>query len=288
MSSLPEMQFMFGRALRNNSSSGIAPALWAMFSEPEAVAERRLAAYRRNVVGNWRSALASTYPVLAQLLGPQRFGELADQYIVVCPSKCGDLNAYGEGLAAQLEASSLSKALPYLPDMARLEWALLVAYGAEDAAVPDLAALSAVPACAQANLRFQVWSGAALIESPWPLVEIWRAHQWDPEQRDIALAGIDPDRSSTLCRGLVIRSEGSVSVQELSVGEAVFLRELRSGQSLGEAIRAALMDEEEFNPGATLKDFISSRTLSGFFLPESTQDIPQEKAEQQHDVRRTR
>lgn len=288
MPSLPEIQVMFGRALRGNAGSGIAPALRAMFREPEAVAERRLAAYRRNVVGNWRSALASTYPVLAQLLGPQRFGELADQYIVVCPSKCGDLNAYGEGLAAQLEASSLSKALPYLPDMARLEWALLVAYGAEDAAVPDLAALSAVPASAQASLKFRVWSGATLIESPWPLVEIWKAHQLEPEQRDCLLAGIDPERSSTPCRGLVTRSEGSVSVRELSVGEAAFLRELQCGQSLGEAIRAALIDEEDFNPGVALKDFTASRTLSGFFLPESTQDIPQEKAEQQHDVRRTR
>lgn len=273
MPSLPEMQAVFGGALRNEAAPGHTQALWALFTEPEALAERRLAAYRRNVIGNWRSALASSYPVLAQLLGAQRFRQLADQYIAGYPSRSGDLNDYGGELAAWLEASSLSSERPYLPDMARLEWALLVAYGAADAAAFDLAALAAVPAAVQPNLRLHVWVGAALIESPWPLVDIWQAHQLAEAERDSALAAIDVRSPSVPCRALVVRSEGRVLALALTASEAAFLRALQSGQTLAAAITAALNEDPAFNPGATLQAFIAQRTLTGFSTNETAQQV---------------
>jgi len=260
MSALPELQAAMGGALRD----GPTPALWALFSEPRAVAERRFAAYRRNVIGNWRSALASTYPVLAQLVGQLRFGELADQYIAACPSVNGDLNAYGGELAALLDASALAKALPYLPDIARLEWALFVAYGAADTAEFDLAALASVPVDAQAALRLPVWAGATLIESPWPLLDIWQAHQGAPAERDTLLAGIDLSPSGGSRGVLVVRSEGRVFPVALSSGEALFLRALQADQTLVEAIAAALAADPYFNPGAALQRLIALHALTGF------------------------
>jgi hypothetical protein len=257
---LPELQIALGRALRGNEVAG----LWALFSEPQAVAERRFAAYRRNVTGNWRSALGSTYPVLAQLLGPQRFRALADQYIAAYPSSSGDLNAYGGELAALLDALSLRESLPYLPDIARLEWALLQAYGAAGAADFDLAALAGVPAEAQAELRLQVWPAAVLIASPWPLVAIWQAHQLAMDERDVALADIDLSPSSEARYALVARSEGSVFAASINAGEAAFLRALQAAQSLAEAIASALTADASFNPGTTLQRLIALHTLTGF------------------------
>lgn len=273
MPSLPELQAVFGGALRNDAAPGHTPALWALFAEPEAQAERRLAAYRRNVIGNWRSALASSYPVLAQLLGAQRFRQIADRYIAGYPSCSGDLNDYGGELAAWLEVSSLSSERPYLPDMARLEWALLVAYGAADAAVFDLAALAEVPPAVQPNLRLHVWVGAALIESPWPLVDIWQAHQLAEDERDSALAAIDVLSPTAPCRGLVVRSEERVLALALTASEAAFLLALQSGQTLAEAIAAALSEDPAFNPGATLQTFIAQRTLTGFSMNETDQQV---------------
>lgn len=273
MPSLPEMQTVFGGALRNDAAPSHNPALWALFTEPEALAERRLAAYRRNVIGNWRSALASSYPVLAQLLGAPRFRQVADQYIAAHPSRSGDLNDFGGELAVWLAASALSREQPYLPDMARLEWALLVAYGAADAAVFDLAALAEVPAAVQPNLRLHVWAGAALIESRWPLVDIWQAHQLAGEERDSALAAIDVLSPSAPCRTLVVRNEGRVLPLALTGSEAAFLSALRSGQTLAEAITAALNEDRTFNPGATLLAFIAQRTLTGFSANETAQKV---------------
>lgn len=263
MPSLPEMQVVFGDALRSYAAAH-PPALWTLFREPEAIAERRLAAYRRNVVGSWRSALASTYPVLAQLLGGQRFRVLADEYSAAFPSDCGDLNVFGRTLAEHLDASPLGLELPYLPDMARLEWALLVAYGAADGAVFDFEALSAVPAAEQASLHFRVWDGAALVLSNWPLVDIWQAHQLERGERDAVLARIEV-ACPEACRALVARHEGRAYVIALNSGEAVFLLALRAGLSLNEALVKALDEMDGFNPGVALHRLISTRTLTGFF-----------------------
>ena len=260
MSALPELQAAISGALRNNGASG----LWALFREPQMVAERRFAAYRRNVIGNWRSALGSSYPVVVQLLGPSRFRELADQYIVTHSSGSGDLNAYGSELASLIDASSLRDELPYLADIARLEWALLVAYGAADAPDFDFAALASVPVDVQAELQLQVWPAAVVLVSLWPLVDIWRAHQSAPDQRDLALAAIDPLPSSEPRYALTARSEGNVFAVALSAGEAAFLRALQARLALVEAIATALATDAAFNPGTTLQRLVALRVLTGF------------------------
>ena len=264
MPALAELQETLGRALRDGPTSALWPALWPMFREPENVAERRLAAYRRNVIGNWRSALASSYPVLAQLLGPRHFRELADRYIAAYPSNSGDLNAYGAEMAALLDASPSSKDWPYLSDMARLEWALLGAYGAADAPAFDFAALAAVPLDAQANLRLQVWAGAVLVVSPWPLADLWQVHQRAADERDAALPGIDLSSSGEAHNALVVRSEGRVFAVALNAGEAVFLRALQAKQRLAAAIALALAADACFNPGAVLQRLMALHVLSGF------------------------
>lgn len=260
MSALPDLQVLLGGALRGHEVT----ELWTSFREPQAVAKRRFAAYRRNVIGNWRSALASSYPVLAQLLGAQRFHELADQYIASYPSGNGDLNAYGEALASLLDASALNMEWPCLSAIARLEWALLLAYGATDAADFDLAALAEVDAEAQADLRLQVWSAAVLIASPWPLVAIWQAHQLAAHERDAALAEIDLRPSGQARYTLVARAAGEVFAVSLADDEAAFLRALQARLTLAEAIGAALALNETFNPAAALQRLIALRTLTGF------------------------
>ena len=259
MSALPELQATLGDALHGKGGD----ALWPLFREPRAVAERRFAAYRRNVIGNWRSALESTYPVLAQRVGPAAFRTLADHYIAAHPSVSGDLNAYGSEMAALLENSALHSEPPYLADLARLEWALLQAYGAPDAAAFDLAALAAVPVQKQAGLRLEVWPGACLIDSSWPLPAIWQAHQLAPDARDEMLSGLDLSSPQPSCT-LAARSEGRVYAVALSGGEAAFLHAILRGQPLAEALACALAVDATLNPGAVLHRLIGLHVLTGF------------------------
>jgi hypothetical protein len=240
MRSLADRQAAFGRALL----SGAGPALLGEFAEAAPVAEARFAAYRRNALGNWRAALAGTYPVLAELLGPAHFASLCDDYIAAHASTDGDLNAYGEALPGSRAAQDRADEFPWLPDLARLEWALQAAYVAADPVPVALESLFAVPPEGQATVRFRLWPGATLVESAWPVGAIWRAHQLGDAARDEALSVLDlsPGRHVVLAaRG----ARGDVEAIDLPAGEAALWRALAAGLPLSDAIAAAGAEDPE-------------------------------------------
>jgi hypothetical protein len=258
MRSLAERQAAFGRALL----SGADPALLGEFAEPAPVAETRFAAYRRNALGNWRAALGGTYPVLAQLIGPARFRGLCEGYIAAHPSADGDLNAYGEALPACGAILVLAREFPWLPDLARLEWALQVAYGAADPVRIDLVALFAVPPERQADVRLRLWRGASLVESAFAIGAIWRAHQLDDLARDAALSTIDlmPGRHAVLAsRG----TGGDVEAIDLGAGEAALWRALAAGRALSDAIAAASAEDPETAAAEALPRWFAQHLIVG-------------------------
>src|SRR5262249_36772420 len=90
----------------------------------DAPLDDRLSVYRRNVLANQHDALAATYPVVRRLVGDAFFRESATRYALAHPSDSGDLHRFGAHLAAFLAAYAPARELSYLPDVARLEWAV--------------------------------------------------------------------------------------------------------------------------------------------------------------------
>ena len=129
-------------------------------------AAARVAIYRNNVFGNYRKALAATFPVVRQLVGAAFFDAAVDAYVRAHPSTRGDVNRYGDDLARFLAAYEPARMLAYLPDVARLEWAIDQAAIAADAPPFDLAALAALPEDAHAGLRFVLHPSAQLSSRP--------------------------------------------------------------------------------------------------------------------------
>jgi hypothetical protein len=84
----------------------------------------RFGLYRGNLASTWTKALAAAYPVIAQLVGEEFFAALAREYGRAHPSDSGDLNRFGARFEPFLRCFEHVKDLPYLPDMARLEWQL--------------------------------------------------------------------------------------------------------------------------------------------------------------------
>lgn len=225
MPSLREQQEAFGAALLEGGGSA------------------RMAVYRGNVFGNWRGTLAGAYPVTRVIVGDPFFGALARAYGRARPSRSGDLNEFGEGLAAFLETFPDTQDLPYLPDVARLEWLVHRAYYAADArAFEPERALEArlAPAC-------------GLLESAWPLAAIWQAHQpgGDPASVDLA-AG--PERV------LVLRPAWRVEVRALTRGDFHFLAGLGGG--LGAALEAAVAADAQFHPATALARWVREGVLT--------------------------
>ena len=172
MLSLRDLQGAFAAALAAPASAGPGAADF----------DARLAIYRANGRANYRNALAATYPVVRRLTGTPFFAATVDAFVAAHPSCSGDLNVYGGRLAGFLERYGPAANLPYLPDVARLEWALDEANRAADAPrAPDavLAALSIVAPERLPHVRLALDASCRLVSSAFPIQRIWRANQSD-------------------------------------------------------------------------------------------------------------
>jgi len=252
VSELGALQRAFGAALESNDGARRHAPLFR--GPPERVLAR-LAVYRGNAVGASRRALAGAYPIVAKIVGEQFFEGLAREYLRGHPSASGDLNAFGEAFAGFLAAFPHTQDLPYLPDVAQLEWLAHRAHYAADAAALDPARLGAVPEEAYVRLRFALAPACALMESRWPLARIWEVHQDDFDGEFSVDLDAGPERI------LVCRPQFRVLVGALSAGGYRFLRGVASGATLVEALDAALAEEPAFDLGAALATWLDTGVI---------------------------
>ncbi|MDX1303941.1 DNA-binding domain-containing protein [Photobacterium sp.] len=86
-------------------------------------AEQLIQIYRNNFIIGLSEVLEATYPGVKAVVGDECFGQLARQHVLSHPLRQGDVSHYGEGLADTInDTAKLSQAVPYLADLARLEW----------------------------------------------------------------------------------------------------------------------------------------------------------------------
>ena len=195
-----------------------------------------LAAYRRGVRESRIGALAAAYPVVRRLVGEAFFREAMARYARAHPSTSGDLNEFGERLGEFLDTYPHAATLPYLGDVARLEWAVHEALSASEGAPLDFAALAALDPGRYAALRFALAPSVRLIASPHAIHALWQANQ--PERDGAA-------RHDVAERVLVWRREGCVEMRVLDAAEWDFLDAVASGETLA-ACQQRVADDARF------------------------------------------
>jgi hypothetical protein len=250
MTSLAAVQEDFARAVLGGDLESFTPQV----AGDPAAAAARLAIYRRAVLHNLCGALKGAYPVVRRLVGEDFFLEAATRYAEGEPSRCGDLNRFGAGFAQFLAHYPHAAALPYLPDVARLEWAWNESLAAADAPGLDFAALARVSPALQPRLRFAVHPAVRIVRSAYPVLAIWEANQ--PGRDGTPDAAEGPDEI------LVHREDGRVRLALISAPEAQFLARLMRGLTLEEAAEV----EGEWHLSATLERWAAHGVLAGFSL----------------------
>jgi hypothetical protein len=251
VSDLLELQRGFAAALRDAEATSCA-VRW-LAGDADLVAQR-LAIYRANGVASATKALTAAYPVLLQVVGEEFFNGLARAYLRERPSTCGNLDDYGGEFADFLAEFPHTQTLPYLPDLARLEWLVHRAYGAADARTWDPADLMAIAPERQGEIRFEWAAGTAMTISPYPVAHIWSIHQ--PEHAgDFAVDWTVAERA------LVARAGWRVTVTTLGPGDAAFYTSALAGGTLDDAAAAALNADPEFDLGALLAAAIASNRI---------------------------
>ena len=227
----------------------------------------RIAIYRNNVFSNYRKALAATFPVVQALVGRAFFGTAVEAFVRAHPSTRGDVNRYGGDLPRFLAAYAPARDLPYLADVARLEWAIDQAAIAADAAALDLDALAAVPEDALPELRFRLHPSARLLRSAHPILSIWHAHQ----------PGHEDDRVDLGAGGdalLIVRGGDGIGVRRLAPANHAFLRGLAADLVLADALERALAVDAAFDLREALGSYVAERVIVGFRPPRTRPRSP--------------
>ncbi len=188
----------------------------------------RLAVYAGGYLARVEEALAEVYPAVRQVLGHGVFTELAQAYAAQVPSHDYNLSFAGRHLAEFLSAWPRTRELPFLPDLARLEWAVSEAFHAFEVPPLALETLADHPVEAWDQLRLGFQPSVRCVTSVWPILDIWEARTRPVDTVRIALV----DRPQQV---LVARRGMQVVCAPLTPWQAQFLTFLLAGQSLGAA-----------------------------------------------------
>lgn len=225
--------------------------------------EKRIEIYRRNVFSTLTSALSDLYPVTEKIVSPPFFLRLAEQFVRDTPSVSGDLNMFGREWPEFLRAHAEAISLPYLEDVAKLEWAWHIAFHARDCAQFNIAALADVPPEQHAALRFLLHPSATFMESLHPIVRIWNVNQREYAGNMRLNWSVPGDLT------LVSRDDLTVKIQSLARPNFYFLRALNDGDKLEAAANAAFTIDPEFDLQHSLLGAIQSNIIVDLKLPAS-------------------
>ncbi len=254
MPTLHDVQQAFARAVWSGELAEAADLIQADVFQPE----QRLQLYRNNFNISLREALRAVYPTIVRLVGDDFFATVARALVREAPPRSGNLHDFGAELPAFLRHFKHAAALPYLPDVARIDWACHQAFHAAEAPGFDFSSLATVPVERYGRLRFHLQPALRLMASEFPSVRIWEVNQpgGNGDQRI--------DLRSGAQRAVIARIARQVAVEAAAAGRFEFLRALSHGAVLDQAAEAALIADPEFDLGLELRHLVSQQVIGGF------------------------
>lgn len=221
--------FEMQAALRRSVLLGDKTAISAMLAE--GVAAERIDIYRNTVVLTLARALRLGFPAVEKLVGADFFEGTARHFIAEHPPRTACLDLYGEAFPDFLQAFPPAVSVPYLADVARLEWAVSRALHAADSRRLDPSRLAEVAAEDVGDIRLVAEPSLSLLHLRYPADAIWRAVL---DADDAALGKIDPGSGEVFL--LIERQACGVNVARLSAGHWRFFADLCAGKSIEAAI----------------------------------------------------
>ncbi len=243
------LQAEFAAALRDPSPDAAPTGLCD-------VSARRFRVYRNNVRMALIEALAAAYPAVLCIVDMPFFEQMASVFIADRPARERTLNLYGAGFADFLQGFAPARDLPYLPDVARLERAVIEARHAADAPVLDPAALAAL-GDGLAAARLVPHPAARLVRSDYPVADIWRANTGETQTAgDLVFA-------AGAAGALVLRPGLSVTVESLTPERCAFAEALIAGDALEAAHAAAAAANDGFDVIEAFRTLLTAGAFSG-------------------------
>jgi hypothetical protein len=256
MLSLVELQARFSAALGDGDAAGLAALL-----APGLDADAALAIHRGNLDARFVGALADTFPATRRLVGENFFAFAARAYVEAHPCRSGTLLGYGREFPGFLGGFAPAAALPYLADVARLEFLVVDAHHAADAEPADPEALRGLAARFGDALRLPLHPSVRLLRTRYPVLDLWQANLGEVEPPPMRLDG--PGE-----RLLILRPRAQVRAMRVSGASFALLAACARGAPLDAALDEAAAAGDGFD-----RD-LAALIAAGSFVPPAPEIHP--------------
>ncbi|MFC3914348.1 putative DNA-binding domain-containing protein [Pseudaeromonas sharmana] len=231
----------------------------------------RLAVYRNNVLTALIEALAASFPVVEALVGVPFFRAMAHHFVSQHPPTSPLLAEYGADLPRFIRQFAPAAAVPYLADVAELEWRYIQAFHCADGRGIDAAALARVLEDErQLPARKLIFHPSLqCIHSSYAVLSIWAAHQSEhdgnhsqPVGQQLAQLSLESPE-----QGILIRTGLNVHLLALDIGSYRFISALQQGMTLGEAMMHVQLQDAGFDVTPGLQLLLQQQAVMGFSQP---------------------
>jgi len=214
-------------------------------------AARRYSVYRNNVLHSLTEALSQRFPVVKRIVGHEFFNSMARVFIEKHPPRSPILHTWGNEFASFLKAFPPARSVPYLPDIARLEYARGEAYHAADAHPLDAEQLQ-VYIAEPDRFSIPMHPSLRLLSSKFSVGAIWEANQDGNDPT--------PNMATRLPESVLVLRDPSFDVQtwRLTEADALFVAELLKSGKLVPAAGRACVKEPNYNPTPLLVRLVSA------------------------------
>ncbi|GGP20161.1 HvfC/BufC N-terminal domain-containing protein [Silvimonas iriomotensis] len=210
--------------------------------------------YRGNVQANRSSALQSAFATVHALVGEAYFAALAQAYQRAEPSTSGNLHDDGAHFARFIATFQPAQSLPFLADVARLDWAMHRAHFAADLPAADLAPLQNLAADQFGLVAFALHPAVDVVRSAhWPVHAIYAMHHGGPA------ASLDTGGEAVL----VMRD----AIEGIDHASAEFTLALQQQHNINNACEAAWQIAPDFDPGPVLGTLFGRGLITALHLP---------------------
>lgn len=213
---LRELQALVAAALLDPDRTG---RMTAWVSEVDC-----LNIYRNTMRSSLTGALRLTYPATERVVGEAFFEGAAAAFVGAHPPRSAWLDQYGGDFATFLAGFEPARSLAYLPDLARLEWAVAAANGAVDGPRLD-------PALLTGDERLIPHPSLRLVTLDWPVDQVWDALQREDDAALSAIVMVSSPHALLIHRGIA-----GVMIRPLDPPERRFTEALLAGACLDRAL----------------------------------------------------
>ncbi len=173
-------------------------------------------------------SFTADFEIIFKVVGEDVFSKLTADYLKAFPSTVPNISEVGSHMEVFLLGHEYSEDLPFLPELGRLEWAVIQTFYADEVPNLDGDSIKNIPESSWQNAEFVIDPAVQLFEGKWPVDQLWNAIDDTELLKRIAAIASRPTYS------LVSRRFGVVHVEEVNGVKFYLLSLMKQGFCLGD------------------------------------------------------